>query len=182
MIMNIRPTLLSLLALSTFFVEKTFAAVYRIDLNYADDTDDGGTLNGFFEINTTLDTNNDRLTDLNKVVIPNWITAIDLTVTESGVTTNKTLTDFSHVKWNLKPGNVNNFNINNDFVGQMDGFGFQSSDDSFFVGNDTFIQQFGNELEFTLNSTSSTPGEIPLLGFGALLIYYKKFKKKSYKL
>ena len=82
----------------------------------------------------------------------------------------------------IKPGNVNNFNINNDFVGQMDGFGFQSSDDSFFVGNNTFIQQFGNELEFTLNSTSSTPGEIPLLGFGALLIYYKKFKKKSYKL
>lgn len=180
--MNLKFTLLSILALSTFQVDSVFANAYRINLNYSDDTDDGGTLSGFFEINTSLDTGNEIQSDLGKISIPNWITAIDLTAVESGVSTNKTLSDFSHVKWNLKTANINNFDITSDFVAQMDGFGFQSTDDAFFVGNDTFIQQFGSELEFALNSTTSTPGEIPLLGLGALLMYYKKIKNKSYKL
>lgn len=180
--MNLKLTLFAILALTTFQVDSVSAAVYRISLDYDDDTDDGGTLNGFFEINSALDTSNEIQQDLGKVAIPNWITAIDLTVTESGVSTNKTLSDFSFVKWNLKTANVGNFDLSSNFVAQMDGFGFQSSDDAFFVGNDTFIQQFGNELEFTLNQTTSTPGEIPLLGFGALLMYYKKIKKKTYNL
>ncbi len=180
--MNLRFTLFAILALSTFQVDSVSAAVYRISLDYDDDTDDGGTLTGFFEINSSLDTSGEIQQDLGKITIPNWITAIDLTVTESGVSTNKTLSDFSHVKWNLATGSIGSFDLNANFKPQMDGFGFQSSDDAFFVGNNTFIQQFGNELEFTLNQTTSTPGEIPLLGFGALLMYYKKIKKKTYNL
>ena len=183
--MKFKSLFISAITAASMYAAGANALVYRIILDYDPDIDDGGTLSGFFDINTTLAGDaiqSDGAGFAGKIAIPNWITAIDLTVVEDGVSTNKTLNDFSFVKWNLTTAATGNFDITADFEPQFDGFGFQSSDDMFFLGNDTKIQQVGNELEFTLASTTTTPGEIPLLGLGVLVFYYKKLKNKNYKL
>ena len=106
---------------------------------------------------------------------------ITLTKNEGGTVSTFTKSDIDTVVWNLASGRANNVDLWSDLEPQLTGFGF-SNETSMFVFSNSKVQQFGNEVEFTLADTSSTPGELPILGLGALLAYYKKFKKKSYKL
>ena len=177
------------------------AGIYRIDFTYGNDlsTENAG-LDGFIYIDTSLDTGNQLTTDNQSGYsdgsggLPDWVTYASLTYdptplnVNSGDEITKTTNTFRLVKWDLKVDGT--FNIANDFVGQMDGFGLVSTDidNSFTIGNGSFKQNYvgvnpstgsNSESEFLLASTQTTPGELPLLGFGALIYYYKKLKKSN---
>ena len=156
------------------------ANLYRIDFNYGASTDgQAGTLSGFFTLNTALDTGNQIQTDAGLIDIPNWVTGISLTFTDSGGNATTTTSGFDRMRWDLKTGRAGNVDITADLVGQMDSFGFITTDLNYIVGANSFEQQeIASGTEFPLNSTATTPGGLPFLGLGALFIYYKKFQKK----
>ena len=180
------------------------ANIYRIDFRYGSDigVDLGGDnagLTGFMVVNTALDSNNDLTTDnpggyTDSGGLPAWITAVELTFDPTpldptnGDEVVSSRSAFLAIRWDLKVDGQ--FDITQDFVPQMDGMGFVStiSDGNYSIGPSTFEQDFQGEntvlgrasrSEFALSDTTTTPGELPLLGFGALVYYYKKLKNKS---
>ena len=183
------------------------AAIYRIDFTYGNDlSSENAGLEGFIYINSNLDTGNQLTTDNPSGYsngsggLPAWLTFASLTYdptpsqVNSGDEITKTTNTFRLVKWDLKVDGT--FNIANDFVPQMNGFGLVSTDadNSFTIGNGSFKQNYvgknpalplidsqqqNSESEFLLASTTTTPGELPILGLGALVYYYKKFKNKK---
>ena len=169
-----------------FLSQGALASIYRITFNYGADTGGSAGLTGFMEINTSLDTGNERSND--NIVIdpfPNWITTLSLTYDPtplnpgSGDEVTKDQTTMDYIRWDLKAGQT--FDINSDFVPQFDSFGFQSValDGSFSIGANSMNQNYvANNAgsEFPLNSTATTPGGLPLLGIGTLIYYYKKLK------
>ena len=180
---------LSLISLFGLFTcSSVNANVYRIDLNYGSDLGASGSSDGFIVIDTTETNASQIQQDVGNITpVPDWITSISLTYDPtpgnpaSGDEVTKNRSTFRLVKWNLKTGVAGSFNLNNDWVGQMDGFGFVSTDadSTYGITNDSFIQNhLGSLSEFALESTTTTPGGLPLLGLGALAFYYKKIKKK----
>ena len=189
-----------------FSASDLHARIYRIDLSYGNDlSQDGAGLTGFFEINSALDTDNEMTTDkpagwtLNDDFsggLPAWVTAVELTFDPTPLNTSNgdevvtTRSGFQAIRWDLKTDGV--FDLNDDFVIQMDGLGFVSTlgNGNFSIGTSSFQQNYdgfntvlsrNSQSEFVLNATSTTPGELPLLGFGALIFYYKKLKSKNFK-
>ena len=183
------------------------ANIYRINLSYGNDLSaDGAGLTGYFLINPSLDTDNELTTDNpsgwtlfdnGTGGLPTWITAVELTFdptpldTTNGDEVVSTKSSFQAIRWDLKTDGV--FDYTNDFVGQMDGLGFVSTlgDGKYSIGTGSFQQNYdgfntvlsrNSQSEFVLNSTTTTPGELPLLGFGALIFYFKKLKSKNFKL
>jgi len=176
------------------------ANIYRVDLTYGADPDPSETagLSGFFMINTALDTNNDRFTSLGSVTVPNWITQISLTYDPTPLNSSSgdevTTTQFDRVVWTLS--NPPNFNLQADFMdlngdgntsdAQFTHFGFVQQNDieipSFAYLANTPLDQHTRGGEFPLESTATTPGGLPLLGFGVLAYYYKRLKLNKYKL
>ena len=183
-----------------FLSSPSYANIYRIDLAYGDDPDpsENAGLSGFFVINTTLDTNNDRFTSLGSVTVPNWITQISLTYDPTPLNPSSgdevTTTQFDRVVWTLS--NPPNFNLQADFMdlngdgntsdAQFTHFGFVQQNDleipSFAYLANTPLDQHTRGGEFPLESTATTPGGLPLLGFGVLAYYYKRLKSNKYKL
>lgn len=179
------------------------ALIYRIDFTYGSDlSSENAGLSGFIRIDTSLDTSNNMTTDnpggySSAGALPSWITEASLTYDPtplnpgSGDEVVRTRNTFRLVKWDLKTDG--SFDVTSDFVPQMDGFGLVStdSDNSYTIGNSTFKQNYvgvnpstGNssESEFLLQSTATTPGELPILGFGALIYYFRKLKNNKLKL
>ena len=175
-----------------------FANIYRIDLNYGSDPDptENAGLSGFMIINTALDTGGQRNTSLGNVAIPNWITSISLTYDPTPNSPSsgdeETTTSFDRITWTLS--NPPNFDITADF---MDLDGNAGTDDpqfsqlgflrftgtpSFGYENEVALRQQTRGGEFPLQSTTTTPGGLPLLGLGTLAFYYKKLKTKNFKL
>ena len=177
------------------------ANIYKIDLSYGTDLGgDNAGLSGFMYIDTSLDTGNQLTTDNPSGYtdgsggLPDWVTAVQLTFDPTPLNAGNgdevvsTRSAFQAIRWDLKTDG--SFNIANDFVGQMDGMGFVSTiaDGNYSIGTNTFEQDFqgfntvlnrASRSEFALASTTTTPGELPLLGFGALIYYYKKIKDKN---
>ena len=177
------------------------ANIYRIDFSYGSDLGgDNAGLAGFMYIDSSLDTGNQLTTDNpagytdGSGGLPDWITAVQLTFDPTPLNTGngdeivKTRSTFRLVRWDLKTDG--SFDVTSDFVPQMNGFGFVSTDadSSYGIGQFTLEQDFqgfntvlnrASRSEFALESTTTTPGELPLLGFGALIYYYKKIKNKN---
>ena len=165
--------------------QSTLANVYRVDFTFGGPTQGGGaSLQGFMTIDNRLGNYaTDSQSDLGFTDIPDWITGVSLTYNPGGGGSAVTTTSFDKVIWNLKPGNVNNFDLYGNFTDQFDGFGFRGANNDYASGNTDLLQQHLNsEDEFPFNSTTTTPGGLPFLGLGALAFYYKKLKNKSFKL
>ena len=170
------------------------ANLYRIDFTYGQDlssTDSGG-LDGFMVINTADSgySSGSNADVAGYSPVPSWIQEIQLNYDptplspESGDEVAGFTSDFSSVFWDLKEDRVGNFDISLDFTEQFDQFGFGTDFPQTFVAGG-MKQQYvagGSQSEFLLESTETTPGELPLLGLATLLIYFKKLKKITYKL
>ena len=145
-------------------------------------------------INTPLDTSNERNTSFSGD-IPNWITSISLTYdptpNNSSSGDEVTTTSFDRITWTLSSNG--SFDVTADFMdlngdsdtsdAQFTQFGFHRFDPpSFGYEQEVALRQQTRGGEFPLNSTTTTPGGLPLLGLGALAFYYKKLKVKNFKL
>ena len=165
------------------------AAIYRIDLTYDSDTDGGpGSLSGFIEINSNLLDGTENNTNTSTVfnTVPDWISTVELTISgrtglEAAANGLYTKSDFDRMAFTIKDDG-NDFNLSTNFKTQMVRFGFDTSDGIF--GLPSTIAPFDQEAaggEFPLTSSTTTPGELPLLGLGTLIYYSRKFKKKNFK-
>ena len=126
------------------------SAVITVPLTYGVEAGDSGSLTGSFTIDTSLDTGNNRNTDLGFTSIPNWITAVTLTYTDAldssqNFTRTKAAGTITSMVWEVKSGVTPNFG--GDFIGQgaFDGFGFSGLSVS--ASPDSLIQDAG-ENEF----------------------------------
>ena len=175
-------------SIGTICSQSVNAGIYKINFTYGSDPDPGetGGLSGFMVIDTSLDPGNQRSTDLVVTTVPDWITQISLTYdptplnSSSGDEVTKTRSTFSHVRWDLVSSG--SFDIITDFEPQFSAFGFISdpSDGTYSISpNSKTQQELPSFTEYPLASTATTPGELPLLGLGALYFYYKKLKKSS---
>ena len=166
------------------------SALYTINLTYGSDTDLGpGVLSGYIEIDSTLldGTENNTNTGTNFNSIPDWVTAVQLTLTgrtgnDAGANGVYTKNDFDRMAFAILD-NSTDFNPDVNFKDQMARFGFDTANGRFGLPSvdNPFDQEAGGG-EFPLQSSSTTPGELPILGLGALIYYFKKFKNKTFKL
>ena len=166
----------------TFIIPSAIANVYRIDFTYGSPVEgQNATLSGFMVVDSTIGNySTDIQTDLGFVDLPNWITDVSLTFQAAGsaaVTTNGT-SNFDKLVWNLKPGSVGSFNINNDFDDQFDGFGFRGTNNDYAISTSSKEQQHLDsnvEFPFELNYNNSRRVTFPCTR--NFSFYYKKLKK-----
>ena len=171
------------------------AAIITIPLNYntessVNNINDDLTLSGTMTIDTDLDTNDERFTQYSlrafnntRKAIPNWVTSVTLTVTDSDTTPadginhngdlngtfNKSDFDF----WVWKPTNGVTVDFDQDLVQQFDDIAFIGNFGM--TSNGVNIQDIG-DAEFLL---TSTPIPLPFVGFFSFLYYARKLKKYS---
>ncbi len=163
------------------------ASLFRVDFTYGAPIEgQNATLSGFMVVDTLASGYaTDIQTDLGFTDLPGWINNVSLTFTAAGsdpVTTSGA-GNFDKLVWNLKGSSIGSFDINSDFEGQFDGFGFRSTDNVYAIATSNKDQQHLPSLaEFPLSSTATTPGGLPFLGLGALALYYKKLNNKKFKL
>ena len=162
--------------LSFFLINPARSAVITVPLNYTVTAGDTGSLTGSFTIDTSLDSGNDRNTDLGfQSSIPGWITEVTISYTDAGDSANnfsrsKTGGTITNMVWEVKSGVTPDFNSSN-LQDDFDGLGFGGLNLS---ANLDSKQQDAGENEFTL---TSTPSPSILLGILPFLFYLKKLKK-----
>ena len=159
-----------------FNVLPASSVTITVPLTYSAEAGDSGSLTGSFTIDTSLDGSNQRNTDLGFTTIPNWITAVELSYTDSldaskNFTRSKAAGTITNMVWEVKSGATPNFS--GDIVGQdvFDGLGFAGLSLTANLGS---LGQDASENEFVL---VQTPSPLPFLGCLAFIFYTRKFKK-----
>ena len=173
-----------------------YANLYRINLNYDDDATEAGSLTGFIIINTaaldevqTINGNDVVVANNTNTAtvfdIPSWITSASLTIS-GAVENNGTYTNFDSMVWATTGSD---FDPDANFLNQMATFGLgdQSITRVFSLPPNSAGQRFDQgasplEVELSSSTTIATPGPLPILGLVPLAFYYRKLKKKTFKL